>query len=184
MNTTAGFELYAVGGRFTDDEREFPAEELSLGWDNSTEGQILFLGDPNGQVTEEALSTAPLRLGFVQFGPLIIVLVKAPTLRKENLEAITLYIHEAKEPLIDVEANMHLTWTLMVVNGARNISAMRAFTTNPEVTEFLRKAFIEQREAGPISKPEAMEWMNKWYSEVPSDSDAWSRVVVSSKIGD
>lgn len=184
MNTTASFQLYAVGAKFTDDGREFPAEELSLGWDNSSEEQILFLGDPKGQVTEEALSTAPMRLGFVQFGPLIIVLVKAPTLRKEFLEAITVYIHEAKEPAIDVEMDMHLMWTLMVVDGARNISAMRTFTTNPEVTKFLRKAYIEQCEAGPISKSEAMEWINRWYAEVPSDSDAWSRVVVSSKIGD
>lgn len=184
MTSLNDVQCYAVGSKFPDRDHHFPSNGPSLGWAGYASTPLLTLGDPQGRVDASTLSSTPMRLGFAQYGPLVVAMLKAPEFGLGLLEAFTAYVHGADAPEVTFDDGRdHILWMLMSVNASRTITGMQAFTTSPAVTTFLRRAFAEQRATGPISMEETDFWMGQWYENVSTDAAAWNRVVVSSKAG-
>lgn len=144
---------------------------------------FLVVGDTDGVMTENEASTASLRLGFTQFGPLVICMMKSSALPTTMVESPRPFLEGDVEPEITIEEGDHILWQMVTVSKGIILN-MRAFTTSPQVTTFLRRAFSEQRANGPITFAEADQWITRWQQECPTEREAWKRVMVTCKGGD
>lgn len=129
------------------------------------------------------MATSTIRLGFAQFGPLVICMMKSSALPVTMLESPRPFIVGDPAPEVTVEDGDHMLWMLVTVSRGIILN-MRAFTTSPRITVFLRRAFAEQRAHGPISYEQSDAWIRQWQAECPTDREAWKRVVVSCLAGD
>lgn len=160
-----------------------PTQFPSFGWHLSGNSPFLVIGDTDGVMTENAAATSPIRVGFTQFGPLIVCMMKSPALPASIVESPRPFLEGDPPPEVTIEKGEHILWRMVTVSRGIILN-MRAFTTSPQVTIFLRRAFAEQRANGPITFAEADQWIARWKWECPTEREAWKRVVVSCKGGD
>lgn len=172
-----------LGQPWPQDYFRVPDDFPTFGWQMSGNSPFLVVGDPDGVMTEHEVATAPVRLGFTTFGPLVICMMKCPALPATMVESPRPFIIGDPPPEITIEKGDHILWQMVTVSRGIILN-MRAFTTSPQVTVWLRRAFAEQRANGPISYAESDHWIARWREATPTEREAWKRVEVSSKGGD
>jgi hypothetical protein len=144
---------------------------------------FLVIGDPDGVIKENDVATATIRLGFAQYGQMVICLAKSSAFPARMVESPRLFLDGDTPPEINISDGDHILWQMVTVSKGVVIN-IRAFTTSPSVTTFLRRVFAEQRAHGSVSVGEADKWISAWQRDCPTVKDAWGRVVVSCLGGD
>lgn len=177
--TDAG-HFVTLGQSWNQDIMNIPTGYPSFGWH---EGQYLILGDPFGEMNIDEWVRDTPQIGFGQFGPLVIIAIRSRSLPGPVIDCARPYLVGDAPPEITIEPGEHILWQCTTVS--RGIVAnMRAFTTSPRTTVYLRRALAEQRAHGPMTTSEADQWINQWQNATTNPKDVWRRMVVTCKAGD
>lgn len=172
--------LLALGEPWDDSVFHIPREFPSFGWQTD---QFLVLGDPDAEVDVGRFERSTIRLGFAQHGPVAFILMKTDGLPMALMEAVRPYLVGDDPPEIHVSPGDHLLWQMVTVSAGVIVN-LRAFTTSPQVTVWLRRVFAEQRAHGPITTAECDRWLDSWRAATPDLRETWRRVEVTCKAGD
>lgn len=169
----------ALGQPWPENQFDIPHDGLSFGWHS---GNFLVIGDPFAEVDLGKYVNASIKVGFAEHGPLAVVIIDAPGL-PAALDSARPYLSGDEAPEIVIEPADHIVWQLVLVQ-AGIITNLRAFTTSPDVTVFLRRVMAGQRAAGPLSYAEADVWIQDWFATAPSEADVWAACAVVCRSGD
>lgn len=172
-----------MGQRWRDDIFAVPTDTPTFGWHFSGTSPYLLIGDPDGDLDADTAATARLELGFATFGPLLIVM-----LRSADWPFLTMDSPRPFFPDDDIikptwNDDDHLLWTqLLVSHGV--VANIRAFTTSPAVTVWLRHALQAQQAAGAVTVTEADRWIGRWQEATSTERDLWAMAQVTCHAGD
>lgn len=145
---------------------------------------LLLAWDPPYAPFEPLMDATTTRVGLVEFGRLVIVLLKVGP---QVLESPSPYLLGSDPPEVSWDpehpTREHMAWTLVIVQ-AGVVARMRMFTTGPRFSVALRRMLAAQRAAGPMTEDEADVEIARWRAACPTVEAAWERCEVTSKAGD
>lgn len=178
------FLTFTVGEPWDTGSWPLPTGGVSIGW-YANAPELVVIGDPPAVIDADAFSTARFRIGFATHGPLTFLMLDDPCLGPAGgfLEAGTGWLHDQDAPEVTIEDADHIVWSLVLVTGG-TVSALRAFTTSPAVTRWLRRARAEQRATGPLTGPQFLEARQSWITRYSDPKSAWRAAELTSWAGD